>query len=150
MDRTVKTIIFWVVIMVSAFLLWSVVKTRNPGTHQSAPEISYSEFLSRVESGSVASVRVTDTNLEGVSHDGGAFRVNVPSNQDQMVQTLRQKGVEIWYPENHKSTTDWITNLAPLALLAILWFFMIRKMNARGNRPPTVPPGSSNAPWPGN
>ena len=146
MDRTTKTIIFWIVIMVSALLLWRSVKAHED--QQNAPEISYSQFLAQVESESVVRVKVSEISVEGTSRDGSSFRVSVPRNQDQMVQTLQQKGVEIWYAENHKSTTDWITNLAPLGLLAVLWFFMIRRMSARTNRPPTVPPG--NAPWPGN
>ncbi len=143
-----KAIIFWLIIALAATFGWYSIKTKN--APQDSKEISYSQFLSQVESGSVASVRISDTSIEGTSRDGGAFRVNVPSNQDQMVQTLRQKGVEIWYTDNHKSTTNWIMHVAPLALLAILWLFMIRQMSRRAKLPPTVPPGGSQAPWPGN
>jgi len=44
MNQTIKTVVFWCVIMLSAFLLWQVVKSGQ--NQQRTPEISYSEFLS--------------------------------------------------------------------------------------------------------
>src|SRR5438552_8026493 len=136
MDRTTKTIIFWIVIMVSALLLWRSVKAHED--QQNAPEISYSQFLAQVESESVVRVKVSEISVEGTSRDGSSFRVSVPRNQDQMVQTLQKKGVEIWYAENNKSKTHWITNLAPLRLLAVIWIIMIRWKRDWMNRTPNV------------
>lgn len=44
--------VFWVVIVLSAFLLWHV--TRSGATaNQTVPEISYSDFLARVANNQV-------------------------------------------------------------------------------------------------
>ena len=133
-NSTIKTVIFWLVILVSATLLWQVVKSGNSRT-QPAPEISYSQFLTQVDAGNVVMVRISKTRADGIYHNGGPFRVNVPGSQEQMLQTLRQKNVEIWYADSpEQSGWGWLVNLfAPLVLLAALWFFMIRQMKTKAN-----------------
>jgi heme/copper-type cytochrome/quinol oxidase subunit 2 len=42
-------VLFWLVIVVSAYLLWQVVRV-NPA-NQNTPEISYSRFLAQVAEG---------------------------------------------------------------------------------------------------
>jgi hypothetical protein len=49
-----------------------------------------------------------------------------------MLELLQQKGAEIWFRDTSQGTWGtWIMNLAPLALLAALWFFMIRQMQTK-------------------
>lgn len=130
MNVRVKAAVFWLVIMVSAFLLWQVV--RGTPNQQATPEISYSEFLSRVEAGNVISVTISNNQVYGRSRDNNSFRVTAPTNQEGMLQTLRQKNVEVWFKAS--ANEGWparLTNLAPLFLLAALWFFMIRQMKSR-------------------
>jgi ATP-dependent Zn protease len=90
MNTTIKTVAFW---LVSATLLWRVVKS-SKSTTPSAPEISYSQFLSQVDDGNVATVRISK----------------------------RLKNVEIWYADSPEdSGWGWLVNLfAPLLLLAAL------------------------------
>ena len=54
MNSTIKTVLFWAVIVVSAFLLWQVVKTGSNA--QKEKEIGFSEFLSDVDQGNVRDV----------------------------------------------------------------------------------------------
>lgn len=143
MNSITKTIIFWLVIAAAATLGWFSLK-RNQTT-QAAPEISYSQFLSQVDSGAVSRVRISGNVIEGSYRDGSAFRTNTPPNQSAMVEELRSKDVEIWYDRNDgNSTTSWLMNLAPLVLLAFLWFFMIRTIRVRRNQQPTSPTGTIN------
>src|SRR5690242_2833462 len=116
MGNTVKTLVFWIVIAVSALLLWQVVKNGSQNTQQ-VPDISYSQFLSQVDSGNVAKVRIAGSIGEGTHSDGSRFPVILPGSQEQMLETLRQKNVEIWYSADSSSASWWV-NLAPLALLA--------------------------------
>ena len=51
MNSTIKTVLFWAVIVVSAVLLWQVVRTGSTG--QKEKEIGFSEFLSQVDAGNV-------------------------------------------------------------------------------------------------
>ena len=47
MNSTVKTVVFWLVILLSALLLWQVVKTGQSG--QKDKEINFSELLTAVD-----------------------------------------------------------------------------------------------------
>jgi len=134
--------LFWLVIGVSAFLLWQVTKTGN--TAQAVPEISYTEFLARVANGQVSRVTIAGNVVRGSDAKGGDFRVIVPSNQATMLDALQQHGVEIWFKGvTEQSGANWILNLAPLILLGALWFFMIRQQRRRsggdGPSSPTPP-----------
>jgi cell division protease FtsH len=133
MNTTVKTLIFWIVILISALALWQVVKGNGPTAPE--PEISYSQFLSQIDSGTIAKVRISGTTVEGTYRNGHAFRVYVPASQEQMLDSLRKGNVEVWYSEGSpQSGLGWLINsFAPLALLAVLWFFMIRQMKAKTN-----------------
>ena len=142
MNPISKTLVFWLVIVAAATLLWLSVKKTQ--TAQSSPEISYSQFLSQVDSGAVSKVRISGNVIEGTYREGGGFRANTPTDQGALVQELRSKDVEIWYDSNGgNSTTSWLVQLAPLLLLALLWFFMIRTMRARRNPQSPVSPGTS-------
>lgn len=147
MNTTIKTVIFWVVIMVSATLLWQVVRNSSTQT-QRTPEISYSEFMSRVNIGAVSKVVITGTHAIGTYSNGIGFEVNVPASQDQMLAILQQKGVEIRYTDANNSFSSWLLNLTPLFLLAVLWFYMIRRMQRRKASTPTGPSATSNTAWP--
>ncbi len=141
-----KTTLFWLVIVVSAFLLWQVVKTGN--TAQAVPEISYSDFSARVASGQVSKVTIAGGVVRGSGANGSSFRVIAPSNQAAMLEALQQHGVEIWFKETtEQGWSTWLLNLAPLVLLGALWFFMIRQMQKRrspGDGPPSsMPPQDS-------
>ncbi len=137
-----RTALFWLVIVVSAFLLWQVTKTGS--TAQAVPEISYTDFLTRVANGQVSKVTIAGSVVHGSDAKGGNFRVIAPPNQTAMLEILQQKGVEIWFKEvTEQSRANWILNLLPLILLGALWFFMIRQMQTRrsgGDRPPSATP----------
>ena len=129
MNSVMKTVVFWMVIVVSAFLLWQTVK--SGGTAQAVPEISYTEFLSRVASGQVSKVTIAGGMVRGYGANG-SFRVIAPSSHAAMLDALQQHGVEIWFKEApEQSWPNWILNLLPLILLGALWFFMIRQMQRR-------------------
>jgi cell division protease FtsH len=134
MNATLKTLIFWIVILFSALTLWQIVKTNS--STKATPEISYSQFLSEVNAGGVTKVRISSAHAEGRYRDGRSFRVIVPNSQEQMLATLQAQGVEIWYAETENGNPwSWLTNLLPLALLAVLWYLMIRQMRASTRAP---------------
>lgn len=145
MNTSVKTLIFWAVILVSAILLWQFVKNGNTQA-QHTPEISYSEFLSQVNAENVAKVTIARSRATGNYGRGGAFTVVVPASQEQMLATLQQKNVEVWYADSSSDTSQWLMNLAPLGLLAALWFFMIRRMQAKTKPIQQVVSGASQFP----
>ena len=134
MNSTAKTVIFWLVIVLSAFLLWQVVRTGTNG--QKETTINFSQFLTDVDQGNVSEVTINAQEVRGKSKDGKAFNTIAPANYPDMIKNLRDKGVNIII---HDATNgSWPLQLlgtwAPLILLAALWFFMIRQMQTGGNK----------------
>ena len=134
MNSTVKTVIFWLVIVLSAFLLWQVVRTGSNGPKERA--INFSQFLEYVDQGNVKDVTITAQEVRGKFKDDTGFNTTAPANYPDMIKNLRDKGVNI----NIRDVTNgsWPLQLlgtwAPLILLAALWFFMIRQMQTGGNK----------------
>jgi len=135
-SNPVKTIAFWLVIVLSGVLLWQVVRAGGTGTKEM--EISFSKFLQDVDRGDVSEVTIVGTEVHGKYKSNSAgFRTTAYANDPEMIKTLRDKGVNIIVKDN--SSNGWPTyllNLSPLILFAALWFVMIRQMQIRrvGNR----------------
>jgi len=133
-NSTVKTIVFWLVIVLSCVLLWQVVK--NGGGGQKEQEISYSEFRSRVDQGNVSEVTVQSTDLRGKNrNDKGTFHTTLPQNDPDLIKALRDKGVNINVKDaSAGSWPSWLLQLSPLILFGALWFIMIRQMQTGGSK----------------
>lgn len=137
MNKSAKTLVFWAVIVLSAMLFFQVVKTKP--TEQATSEISYSQFMAAVDSGDVAKVTIDGNRIRGQYRNNGAFWLFGPVKQSLFLDSLRNKGVEIWFkqssPENFP--LQLLGTWAPLLLLGALWFFMIRQMRRRAAGGPT-------------
>jgi cell division protease FtsH len=123
------------VIVLSAFLLWQVMKTGSTG--QKDKEVNFSQFLTDVDQGNVKEVTITAQEVRGkYRNDNSSFHTTAPANYPDMIKMLRDKGVSM----NIRDITSgsWPLQLlgtwAPLILLAALWFFMIRQMQTGGNK----------------
>lgn len=139
MSKTIKTVIFWLVIFVSAILLWQVVRAA-PQT--AGDEISYSRFLSAVEAGNVDNVTIDGQHIRGWYTGGkGTFHSIGPSNPEVYLEVLRNKNIDIRFRDTQGGSLplQLLGTWAPLLLLAALWFFMIRQMQRRRQPPPPEP-----------
>ena len=133
MNSTVKTVVFWLVIVLSAFLLWQVVKNSSGG--QKDTERNWTQFMSDVNQGNVQEVTINGQEVRGKYRDGKGFHTNVPVNFPDMYKTLQDKGVQVTVRDiSGGGWPSWLFNLAPIILLAALWFFMIRQMQTGGNK----------------
>ena len=134
MNSTVKTVVFWLVIVLSAFLLWQVVKAGGGG--QKDKEINFSQFMTDVDQGNIKEVTINGMEVRGhYRNDNSAFHTTAPANYPEMIKALQDKGVVMTFHDiNSGSWPSWLLNLAPLILLAALWFFMIRQMQTGGNK----------------
>src|SRR5882724_939410 len=134
-NSTVKTVVFWLVIVLSALLLWQVMKASSAG--QKEKEVNFSQFLSDIDQGNVKEVTITGMEVRGkYRNDGSAFHTTAPVNYPDIYKMLRDKGVTMNIRD--MSSGSWPLQLlgtwAPLILLAALWFFMIRQMQTGGNK----------------
>src|SRR5213596_3357953 len=106
------------------------------GGGQKEKEINFSQFMMDVEQGNIKEVTLTGVEVHGkYRNDNSVFHTTVPQNYPDMIKTLRDKTVSITVKDVSNSSWGWLINLfAPLALLAALWYFMIRQMQTGGNK----------------
>jgi cell division protease FtsH len=133
-NSTVKTILFWVVIVLSGVLLWHVVRVGSSA--KPVQEVSFSEFMNAVNQGNVANITLRGTDVKGTySNNKEQFHTTVPSNYPDMIKQMQDKGVQITVEDaNSGNWAAWIFNFAPIILLGALFFFMIRQMQTGGNK----------------
>src|SRR5947199_4804408 len=106
------------------------------GGGQKEKEINFSQFMTDVDQGNIKEVTLTGVEVHGkYRNDNSVFHTTVPQNYPDMIKTLRDKGVNITIKDiSNGSWPTWLLNLAPLILLAALWFFIIRQMQTGGNK----------------
>jgi len=93
-NSTVKTVVFWLVIVFSAFLLWQVMKAGSAG--QKDKEVNFSQFLTDVDQGNVKEVTITAQEVRGkYRNDNSSFHTTAPANYPDMIKMLRDKGVSM-------------------------------------------------------
>ena len=108
-------------------------------TGQSVREISYSDFLERVEQGHVRAVRIEGEKVIGeyVGGEGstGRFKTYIPRDTD-LIRLLREKRVSIKVdlPEKNSYIMQFLLSWAPVLLLIGLWVFFMRQMQSGGSK----------------
>jgi len=135
-NSTVKTIVLWVSIVGCVIFLYMLVQKTNTAGHDQ--EISFSKLMDDVNAGNVQKVTVTSNELHGSyrnSKNGDQFHTTVPANYPDMVSAMRTHGVDINYKDaQNNNWMSWLIQLSPLIIIAALWFFMLRQMQAGGNK----------------
>src|SRR6202140_4103162 len=138
-SSTLKTVMFWLFIIMLAVLLWTLVSKSGQSAREEEP--SYSEFMAQVDRGNVKEVTLylspTSYEIEGEWREPSKkFRTTIfKESAPDLAKTLRDKNVLINVKEVNRA--DWVTfllNAAPLFLLVAFWIFMMRQMQAGGNK----------------
>jgi cell division protease FtsH len=98
--------------------------------------LTYSEFRQAVKAGDIESVTITNGNqVEGKLKNGENLRTVLPSDYPKIIEELEEGGVVIDVKET--STPAWLSfliNASPFILLFGFWIFMMRQMQAGGNK----------------
>jgi cell division protease FtsH len=135
-NSTVKTALFWLLIVASAFALWAVVKSARDG--QKDKELNVTQFMGTVDQGDISELLVNGMEVHGKYKNGAPFHTTAPANYftPEMLKTLQSKGVNITFRDINSGSVplQLLGTWAPLILLGALWFFMIRQMQTGGNK----------------
>jgi cell division protease FtsH len=123
-----------------AVVLWKMASTGGQTVQQDEP--SYSKFIAQVQAGNVKEVTINlaqnSAEVQGeYREDGKKFRGVTVANSSipEITKQLEDKGVLINIKE--VSRQDWLiilANAAPVILLVAIWIFMMRQMQAGGNK----------------
>ncbi|MDE3197665.1 MAG: ATP-dependent metallopeptidase FtsH/Yme1/Tma family protein, partial [Acidobacteriota bacterium] len=133
MNSNVKTIIFWVVLVCIAVLLWAVVKQ---GHGKPNSPLTFSEFLTQVDEGNIRDVTINGSEVKGeFVNQQRTFSTIVPSNYPKLYDLLQDKKVATTITD--PSSSGWVSILvqsSPFILLIGFWIFMMRQMQSGGNK----------------
>ncbi|MFO7831685.1 MAG: ATP-dependent zinc metalloprotease FtsH [Desulfuromonadaceae bacterium] len=131
MNQFYKNIALWLVISLVMILLFNMM-TKQETQKES---ISYTAFVSALESDRIEEVVIQGSNIDGVYKDGTHFTTFAPSDTE-LIKELRQKDVVIEAkPEEDRSF--WMTMLVswgPILLLIAVWIFFMRQMQGGGGK----------------
>jgi cell division protease FtsH len=132
-NSNIKTLIFWVVLICLAVLLFAVVRT-GQGIHEDP--ISFTQFLDKVKAGEVKEVTIADRDAKGVyQNPNQGFRTQLPLNYPAMIDLMRDHNVNVIWKDT--STGNWLNillNASPFIVLLAFWIFMMRQMQSGGNK----------------
>ena len=139
MNSTVRNIFFWLLMILLAVVLWHMASTGGQTAHEDEP--GFTGFMAKVQSGNVKDVTIllaqNSAELEGEYRDGSKFQNVTVANAaiPDITKTFQDKNITFNYKE--VKNADWaaiLWNIGPIILLVLIWVFMMRQMQAGGNK----------------
>jgi cell division protease FtsH len=135
-----KNLALWLLVGLLALTLFQVMsRQRSP-----SQEFTYTDFVRQLEAGNVIHVVVLDgKRLEGdfrtpvLQNERAAksFTVLLPfADSETFQKRLEESGVTIEARESRGGFTAFLVNFLPWIVLFGLWFFLLRQLQAGGNR----------------
>ena len=115
----------------TAVLLWKAV---NAKSGEKIETISFSQFMDEVEEGNIEEITATGQKIEGQANSG-KFQTTIPVDYPKVFDLLTSQGVTVTV-KDQTSLGFWsmFWRIAPLVLIVFFWIFMMRQLQAGGNR----------------
>ena len=123
--RTMPYIAMWLIAIVALLVIGG-----NVGPKEKAEELTYSEFLARVDGGGVKTAKIDPVGkVEGELSNGDRFKTRIPTavTGESLGDRLVGKGVAL---EGKSSSTSWfavVITFAPVVLLIAFFVWMSRR-----------------------
>ncbi|MFQ5694564.1 MAG: ATP-dependent zinc metalloprotease FtsH [Terriglobia bacterium] len=132
MNSTARNILFWVVLILAIVFL---VRMLNTGLTPAKEDLTYTAFLKKVEDGEVRKVVIRGNQIEGEYNGEKKFKTYFPAEDKEIYAVLRESQVEVEVKDAAGSSwIGWGLNLLPVLLLVGFWIFIMRQMQAGGNK----------------
>ncbi len=135
-----KNLALWVMVALMATFLWQAMARQRSAT----TELSYTEFSRQLDAGNVISVEVFDgrtvkgefrTPVASGNVSAKTFTVLLPvANSEALLARLEESGVAITAREQKGGLMTLLLAALPWLVILGLWFFLLRQMQAGGNR----------------
>ena len=84
MNSTLRSLVFWMVLVVVVVLIWNV----STQFQTADDSVTFSEFLRQVDAGEVQSVELTGNEINGSLSTGGRFRTYAPPQYEGLVNRI--------------------------------------------------------------
>ncbi|MGH9802891.1 MAG: ATP-dependent zinc metalloprotease FtsH, partial [Blastocatellia bacterium] len=138
MNSTVRQIIFWVVIIGGAIMLYRFF-SNTPG--QQPQQLAYNDLMAMVEKGEVATALITKEKVTGKlssTNQNYVTKIGGEKSADTIAEHMRNKGGKIRVEYDDSATSGmWVQALlmySPFILIIAIWIFMLRQMQSGGNK----------------
>ena len=131
MNSTLRSLLFWLVLVIVAVLVWNFSTTFQARDRS----VTFSEFMSWVDSGQVAQVTIAGNEITGTTKANETFRTYAPPQYDGLANKLVERGVAI--TARDAAASPWASILyswAPALLMIGFWIFFMRQMQSGGNK----------------
>jgi len=134
-NSTVKTIMFWAVILACLMLLltmWQKNSSMGKDT-----EITYSDLFDKAQAGLVQDATIDGEELHGhlKATPKDQFHTTVPTNYEDLEKALRADKVSLSIkPQSSNLPLQLLINVGPFLLLGVVWFLFMRQMQSGGNK----------------
>ncbi len=135
MNPNFRNFALWVVIVLLVLALVSAFQ--NQGQRSSEGSIPYSQLLSDADTGKIASVDISGSQITGTYRDGGRQFSTYAPNDPNLVAKLQEKGVTIKASPQTEGSSWFVAllfNMLPVLLIIGVWVFMSRQMQGGAGR----------------
>lgn len=124
-----RNLALWLIIallLVVLFNLFSGTKGEQPSA-----EITYSEFLQKLDSGQIKEVFIQSDKVNGTYNDGSSF-VSIAPWDPSLVGRLEMAGIEFSgaKDDGEGSLVGVLLNWLPMFVILAIWIFVLRQMQA--------------------
>ena len=135
MNSTVKTIMFWLFILVCLVLLYGVVQ-HSTGLGSKDTEITYSDLYNKVQQNQLDDAVIQGADLHGhIKGSKDQFHTYVGSNYEDLKRAMVAANVKLTIkPESSSIPLQLLFNIGPFVLIGAFYFFMMRQMQSGGNK----------------
>jgi cell division protease FtsH len=131
LNSTLKSLLFWMVLVVVGVLIWNFSTTFQTRDRT----MTFSDFVRQLDEGQIQKVTLTGNDILGTTKSGERFRTYAPPQYEGLGNKLVERNVEVTAKE--PATSPWATVLyawAPILLMIGFWIFFMRQMQSGGNK----------------
>ncbi|MFC1838898.1 ATP-dependent zinc metalloprotease FtsH [Thermodesulfobacteriota bacterium] len=130
MNQIYKNLALWLVIFLMIIMLYNLFQQQEATT----TEISYSDFLSMVESGDVYSLTIHGENLITGNSSQEKFRTYMYNDPD-LIRRLEEKGIKFNFkPKDESPLLQIFVSWIPILIFIGIWIFFMRQMQSGGGK----------------
>ena len=125
----------WVLVLV-LFVFYLLITSINISVTGLPKELTYSEFyrILRDDPSKIKSLTKIENELQGDFTDNTKFRLNIPDNDQELLNLIRQKEVNFDVKPPRTFLAALLLNLGPILLLILFWWVMASRGEQLGNR----------------
>lgn len=126
-----RNVFVWMLMIVMTILLFNLLNAPK----KVEEEMIFSEFIAKLDAGSVEEVVITENYVTGRLRDGKKFKTYLAVYPD-LVKDLKAKGVKITAkpPDQNPWYVNFFFSWGPIIFLVLIWIFFMRQMQTGGNK----------------